>query len=220
MKHTYLGSLASFFAAGSLLLGIGAGPAAVARDAAPAPAGSAALLGGALPGGAVISARSVALAPVSGGATTGTPIAGDGTFRAVGLQPGAYRLAVTSVTVPKQTQGATFGEKVNAGLHAAGSALAQGASLAGGSLPATSKHDTAKNSVGNIRASEVAAPPATPTGSAAQAASLSGLNGGMPNRISMNVTVGKRTQQVAVDDTAIDVDVGQDGILSGRVAAN
>lgn len=34
-----------------------------------------------------------------------------------------------NVTVPKQTQGATFGEKVNAGLHAAGSALAQGASV-------------------------------------------------------------------------------------------
>jgi hypothetical protein len=34
----------------------------------------------------------------------------------------------TKVTVPKQTQGATFGEKVNAGLHAAGSALSQGAS--------------------------------------------------------------------------------------------
>ena len=33
-----------------------------------------------------------------------------------------------NVTVAKQTQGATFGEKVNAGLHAAGSALAQGAS--------------------------------------------------------------------------------------------
>ena len=34
-----------------------------------------------------------------------------------------------NVTVPKQTQGATFGEKVNQGLHAAGSALSQGASL-------------------------------------------------------------------------------------------
>jgi hypothetical protein len=39
-----------------------------------------------------------------------------------------------NVTVPKQTQGATFGEKVNAGLHAAGGALAQGASLVGGAL--------------------------------------------------------------------------------------
>ena len=34
-----------------------------------------------------------------------------------------------NVTVPKQTQGASFGEKVNAGLHAAGGALASGASL-------------------------------------------------------------------------------------------
>lgn len=33
-----------------------------------------------------------------------------------------------NVTVAKQTQGKTFGEKVNAGLHAAGSALGQGAS--------------------------------------------------------------------------------------------
>jgi hypothetical protein len=40
-----------------------------------------------------------------------------------------------NVTVAKQTQGATFGEKVNAGLHAAGGALAQGASLLGGALP-------------------------------------------------------------------------------------
>jgi hypothetical protein len=34
-------------------------------------------------------------------------------------------------TIPKQTQGATFGEKVNQGLHAAGSALSQGASSKG-----------------------------------------------------------------------------------------
>lgn len=32
-----------------------------------------------------------------------------------------------NVTTPKQTQGATFGEKVNQGLHAAGSAISQGA---------------------------------------------------------------------------------------------
>lgn len=34
-----------------------------------------------------------------------------------------------NVTTPKQTQGATFGEKVNSGLHAAGSALANGTGL-------------------------------------------------------------------------------------------
>lgn len=34
-----------------------------------------------------------------------------------------------NVTVPKQTQGATFGEKVNAGLQAAGSAVAHGSAI-------------------------------------------------------------------------------------------
>lgn len=34
-----------------------------------------------------------------------------------------------NVTVPKQTQGATFGEKVNSGLHAAGSAVASGGAI-------------------------------------------------------------------------------------------
>lgn len=38
----------------------------------------------------------------------------------------------TNATVGKQTQGATFGEKVNAGLHSAGGALAQGASSVAG----------------------------------------------------------------------------------------
>jgi hypothetical protein len=37
-----------------------------------------------------------------------------------------------NVTVAKQTQGATFGEKVNQGLHAAGGAVAQGASATSG----------------------------------------------------------------------------------------
>ena len=46
-----------------------------------------------------------------------------------GLNGGMPNRLSMNVTVPKQTQGATFGEKVNAGLHAAGSALSQGASL-------------------------------------------------------------------------------------------
>lgn len=71
----------------------------------------------------------------------------------------------TNLTVPKQTQGATFGEKVNQGLHAAGSALSQGASLLGGALPG---------------------------GSVISAKLVS--NNSMPNRISMNVTVAKQTQ--------------------------
>lgn len=44
-----------------------------------------------------------------------------------GINGGMPNRISMNVTVPKQTQGATFGEKVNAGLHAAGGALAQGA---------------------------------------------------------------------------------------------
>ena len=205
--------------AGTLCAGA---PNALAGDsvtAAPANgvANGAAVIGGALPGGAVISARSAAVAPVAGGPITAVPISSDGSFRAAGLPPGAYRLAITSVTVPRQTQGATFGEKVNAGLHAAGSALAQGASLTGGASPANSKHDTAKNSVGNIRARDAGSAP-DDAGTAASAASVRNVDS-MPNRISMNVTVARQTQRVVVDDTAIAVEVGADGLLSGIVAA-
>ena len=45
-----------------------------------------------------------------------------------GINNGMPNRISMNVTVPKQTQGATFGEKVNAGLHAAGNAVAQGAS--------------------------------------------------------------------------------------------
>ena len=55
-----------------------------------------------------------------------------------------------NVTVPKQTQGATFGEKVNACLHAAGGALAQGASLLGGALPGGAVISAAVSSVGSL----------------------------------------------------------------------
>ena len=51
---------------------------------------------------------------------------------------------IVGLTVAKQTQGATFGEKVNAGLHAAGGALSQGASLLGGALPGGSVISAAK----------------------------------------------------------------------------
>jgi hypothetical protein len=117
-------------------------------------------------------------------------IASDGTFKLAGLKAGQYRLAIASTTVPKQTQGATFGEKVNAGLAATGSAAASGESASG--------HDTAK----------------TDTQAAKQ-----DVNGGMPNRISMNVTVARQTRPAELDGAPIEVDVGTDGTLSGRVAA-
>lgn len=46
-----------------------------------------------------------------------------------GINNGMPNRISMNVTVAKQTQGATFGEKVQAGLHAAGSAVASGASL-------------------------------------------------------------------------------------------
>ena len=46
-----------------------------------------------------------------------------------GINNGMPNRISMNVTVAKQTQGTTFGEKVNAGLHAAGSAISQGASL-------------------------------------------------------------------------------------------
>ena len=45
-----------------------------------------------------------------------------------GLKKNDAEEASTKVTVPKQTQGATFGEKVNQGLHQAGGAISQGKS--------------------------------------------------------------------------------------------
>jgi uncharacterized protein YdeI (BOF family) len=65
----------------------------------------AALVGGALPGGSVISA---AVSKIDNNSMPS-------------------RISM-NVTVAKQTQGSTFGEKVSQGLHAAGSALANGAS--------------------------------------------------------------------------------------------
>jgi hypothetical protein len=151
------------------------------------------MLGGALPGGAIISAAvsSVSSLGGRGGGAAAASYAATGRL-------GRSRISI-NLTVPKQTQGATFGEKVNHGLHAAGGALAQ---RAGGFRPAffdiftefapaglgagdfanddailvnpapvsevlahelahvvqpragssnKTKHDTAKNSVGNIR---------------------------------------------------------------------
>ena len=68
-----------------------------------------------LPHGAIISARSAMAVPLAGGHGVAAPIARDGTFKFLGLKPGkTYRFAITSTVVPRQTRGASFGEKVNA----------------------------------------------------------------------------------------------------------
>lgn len=55
-----------------------------------------------------------------------------------------------NVTVGKQTQGSTFGEKVNSGLNAAGTLVTQGASLLGGALPGAAVISAAVSSVGQL----------------------------------------------------------------------
>ena len=55
-----------------------------------------------------------------------------------------------TITELTQNEGKTFGEKVNQGLHTAGGALAQGASLLGGALPGGAIISAAVSSVGNL----------------------------------------------------------------------
>ncbi len=79
-----------------------------------------------------------------------------------------------NVTVAKQSQGSTFGEKVNVGLHTAGSALSQGASLLGGALPGGAIISAAVSSVSNLAGSSAAAASYASTG----VVGLSGGSGG------------------------------------------
>ena len=78
-----------------------------------------------------------------------------------------------------------FGEKVNAGLHAAGGALAQGASLLGGALPGGAIISAAVSSVGNL---------AGGAGGGAAAASYAATG-----RVA-NPTVGKKVWEIKDDD--------------------
>lgn len=63
-----------------------------------------------------------------------------------------YRINTTdkSINELSKKECAAFGEKMNAGLHAAGGALSQGASLLGGALPGGSVISAAVSSVGNL----------------------------------------------------------------------
>lgn len=63
-----------------------------------------------------------------------------------------YRINTSDKTINElsRSECKAFGEKVNAGLHAAGSALSQGASLLGGALPGGAVISAAVSSVGNL----------------------------------------------------------------------
>lgn len=148
---------------------------------------SASQVGSVVPGAGVISAA-VSIVAVSGGEVKTVPLAADGSFSFSGLAPGRYKLTLATPTVSRQTQGATFGEKVSAGLQAAGGAIAQGSA-------------------------------ATQAGNAVPNARMGDINGGMPNRISMNVTTPRQNLQVQVNGDPVEVDVAADGLFSGSATA-
>jgi hypothetical protein len=157
-----------------------------ARTAAPPAVSAAAPIGGALPGGAIISARFAQLTPTTGGNPVVVPLASDGSFHFESLKPGTYRFAVMST--PKQTQNSTFGEKVQSGLAQTGGALASGAAV-------------------------------TQQGGAASPTPGARLPDSTPARISTNFTVGKQSGRLVVDGPGVDVQVGADGSLSGKLSA-
>lgn len=120
-----------------------------------------------------------------------------------GINPNSMPNRISmNVTVAKQTQGATFGEKVNAGLHAAGSALSQGASLLGANLPGGSIISAAVSSVSTMAggsgsgaaAASYAATGVTSFGGGAQGATPGGtVVGGSGQAGSPNYTAGQGT---------------------------
>ncbi len=73
--------------------------------------------------------RSVTIGDLDGDGVPDLIVQG-GSTALVGSGGGAGKASMSDLSVTRQTQGATFGEKVNAGMHAAGSSLAQGASVA------------------------------------------------------------------------------------------
>jgi hypothetical protein len=233
-----------------------------AKRTTPAVAQGASLVGGALPGGAVISSAVASLTPIAGGgaaaasyAATGRAapapaatcaISEDGTFSFKGLKPGAYELRISFPTGPRQTTDVAttrqtpktdFGSVIKAGDEKADASK--------------TKHDTVKNSIGNIRAREQAqaggvsvaagdvtgdgraestAKPAVSSvstlsggaggGAAAASYAKENINGGMPNRISMNVTTPKQNFTVVSDGDPVVVQVGADGTFSARASVN
>jgi hypothetical protein len=139
MKTNHSGSLLRPALLGDLLIAAVHSPAfagdkdkSKANKAAPAPTSGASLLGGALPGGAVVSAREAPAVPAPANQTQ-TPSSGEKVQSGLAQTGGAMSQGTgarninsvsnnsmpnrisTNVTVGKQTQTQSFGEKVNSG---------------------------------------------------------------------------------------------------------
>jgi len=112
-----------------------------------------------------------------------------------------------SVTTGRQTQGSTFGEKVSNGLSAAGSAIANGASLVGGVIPGAGIVSAAVSSVSSL--SNMGGSSASSAGYAASGVvSMGGGSGGSGTTVSggssgVNVTGGASNNQVGTMNTEL-----------------
>jgi len=88
-----------------------------------------------------------------------------------------------NVSVGKQTQGATFGERVNAGLQQAGSAVASGAALVGGVIPGAGIVSAAVSSVTNLSNQAGGSPAASASYAATGVVNLGSGGGGMSTTV-------------------------------------
>jgi hypothetical protein len=80
---------------------------------------------------------------------SGTTLFGEFVMTVNRIDPTPARLS-TNFTVGRQSQGATFGERMQAGLAQAGNIIGQGAALVGGALPGGSILSAAVSSVTNL----------------------------------------------------------------------
>lgn len=108
------------------------------------------------------------------------------------IDPTPARLS-TNVTVGRQTQSTTFGERLHQGLASAGSAIASGAALVGGALPGGAIISAAVSSVTNL------AGQGGSTGSASYA--MTGVTG-VSSGTALNTTVGSSGGTVAVGSSS------------------
>lgn len=164
----------------------------------------------------------VSVTPLAGGGAVSTPVDAHGGFRLEGLSAGPHRLTVTSHKAAKQTQAVSFGERSRAAPPPSADESSTGSATTASA--ARNRPDTAKNTIRNVKA-RTAAPPSggvssnSPSGGPAAAAGPMKIDGGMPNRISMNVSVGRMVQPIDVDGDGIVVEVGPDGVVEGQLSA-
>lgn len=100
-----------------------------------------------------------------------------------------------NVTLPKQTQGKNFGEKVNDALYSGASAVSQGAALLGSTLPGGAVISAAVSSINNLVGGT--------SGASYAATGVVGLNGSSGSGSGPNLIAGAATGGIGQYNTDI-----------------